>query len=79
VLRACEHGREGNVERQPLRLQLAPGFLGLGDALRGEIGILPAGEKIFQVPFALAVTHEHEKTFVHSIDFRFNCQILRSR
>jgi hypothetical protein len=42
----------------------------LGNPLFGEIGILPAGEEILQVPFALAMTHEHEKTVGHFLDFR---------
>ena len=66
---------EGDVERQPLRLQLAAGLLGLGDALLGEVRILPAGEQVLQIPFALAVTHEHEKTIAHSDDFRFRFEV----
>ncbi len=53
---------------KPLRLQLAAGFLGLGDALFGEVGILPAGEEVLQIPFALAVAHQHEKTVAHCCD-----------
>ena len=51
----------------PCAFNLLAGVLGLGDALLGQIGILPAGEEIFQIPFALAVTHKHEKTVAHSI------------
>ena len=53
---------------KPLRLQLAAGFLGFGDAQLGEVGILPAGEEILQVPFALAMTHQHKKTVAHFLD-----------
>ncbi len=70
VLRALEHRGKGDVERQRLCLQFAAGFPGFGDALLGEIGILPAGEEILQVPFALAMTQEHEKTVAHFPDFR---------
>ncbi|MEH2618899.1 hypothetical protein V1285_003845 [Bradyrhizobium sp. AZCC 1620] len=65
MLRPCQVRGEGNVERQPLRLQLAAGLLGLGNALFGEIRVLPAGEQVFQIPFTLPVTHEHKKTFAH--------------
>ena len=66
MLGARQHRGEGDVERQALRLQFAAGLLGLGNALLGEIRILPAGEQILQIPFALAVTHEHKKTVAHS-------------
>jgi hypothetical protein len=56
---------EGDVERQPLRLQFAAGVLGFGDTLLGEVRVLPAGEQVFQIPFALAVPHKHEKTVAH--------------
>src|SRR5664280_1804924 len=36
-----------------------------GDALVGQVDIAPAGEQVLQVPVALAVTHEHEKTVGH--------------
>ena len=52
----------------PCAFSLRPASLRFGDALLGEIGILPAGEEILQIPFALAVTHEHEKTVAHSHD-----------
>jgi len=38
MLRALEHGGKCDVEGQPLRLQLAGGFPGLGNPLLGEIG-----------------------------------------
>ena len=34
-------------------------------ALLGQIDVAPAGEQVFQIPFALAVTDEHEKTVGH--------------
>src|SRR5258706_16148738 len=76
VLRALEHRGERDVERQTLRLQLAAGFFCLRDPLPCEIWILPAGKKIFQVPFALAMTHQHKKTVAHFLD---SVQISRSR
>src|SRR5204863_4535392 len=30
-----------------------------------QIDVLPAGEQVFQIPFALAVTDEHKKAVVH--------------
>jgi hypothetical protein len=35
--------------------------MGFFHALFAEIGIFPAGEEIFQIPFALAMPHENEK------------------
>jgi hypothetical protein len=72
VLRPLQHRGKGDVERQRLRLQLAAGLIGLGDPLLAKIGVLLAGEEILQVPFALAVTHQHEKTIAHSFSFRFD-------
>ena len=51
----------------PCAFSLRPASLASAIALLGEIGILPAGEEILQIPFALAVTHEHEKTVAHSV------------
>src|SRR5450631_1764894 len=68
VLRALEHRGKGDIERQPLRLQLAAGVFGLGDPLIREIGILPAGKEVLQIPFALAMTHKYEKSVAHSFD-----------
>src|SRR5436305_15151151 len=65
MLCALEHGGKRDVERQPLRFQPAPGFLGFGNTLLGQVRVFPAGEEIFQVPFALAMSHQHEKTFAH--------------
>ena len=65
ALRALERRREGDVEVEPLRLQLAAGLARFRDALLGQIDVAPAGEQVLQIPLALAVTHEHEKTFSH--------------
>ena len=68
VLRALEYRGKSDVERQPVRLQLAPCFPRLGDPLCSEIRILPTGEKVLQVPFALAMTHQHEETVAHFVN-----------
>src|SRR5260370_383080 len=65
VLRANQHRGKSDIEFQPLLFQLAAGFFRFSDALFCEIGILPAGEEVFQVPFALAVAHEYEKAVAH--------------
>jgi len=52
-----------------LRLQPAAGFPGLGNPQFGEIGDPSSGEEVLQVPFALAVAHEHEKSIAHFLDF----------
>src|SRR5215467_6853384 len=67
ALRAFERGRKCDVELDSLRLELTPGLASLGDALFGEVDVAPTGEQIFQVPIALAVAHEHEKTVSHAI------------
>ena len=54
-------GGEGDVESVPLLLQPAAGGPGLGDAELGELRIAPAGEKLLEVPFALAVASEDEQ------------------
>ena len=48
-------------KRSPCALSLLPGGARLGDALLGQVDVAPAGEQVLQVPFALAVAHEHEK------------------
>src|SRR5215472_1790427 len=78
VLRARQHRGEREVERQPFRLQLTSGFLRLGNALFGEIRILPACEQVLQIPFALAVAQQHKKTFVHYyFPLRDGIEVLR--
>jgi hypothetical protein len=47
----------------PERLQPLSGRSGLGDAFLGEVGILPAGEEILEVPLALAMPNEYQETF----------------
>ena len=74
MLCAQQRGCEGDVESQSLRFQFLPGFFRLGNSLFGKVRVFPAGEKIFQIPVALAVTHEHEKTIAHSKDSVFDCQ-----
>src|ERR1019366_9356047 len=67
ALGADQRGGEGNVELDPLRLELAAGLARLGDALVGQVDIAPAGEQVLQVPVALAVTHEHKKAVGHFV------------
>ena len=64
-LRALERRGEGDVEGEPLRLELAAGLARFRDALLGQADVAPAGEQVLQVPFALAVAHEHEKPVGH--------------
>ena len=74
MLRALQDRREGDVEFQPLRLQLAAGVHCFCDPLLGQVRILPTGEEVLQVPFALAVPHQHKKAIAHcnmSISVRF--------
>ena len=52
-------------KRSPSALRHCPAALASLDALFGQIGVFPAGEQVLQVPVALAVAHEHEKTFRH--------------
>jgi hypothetical protein len=59
ALRADQRRREGKVEAQPLRLELAAGGAGLGDSLLAQIDVAPAGEQVLQIPFALAMAHQH--------------------
>ena len=62
ALGALEVRGEADVEREALRLELAPGGLRLGDADLGQVDVLPAGEQVLEVPLALAVTREHQET-----------------
>ena len=50
----------GDVERDALGPQHAPGDQRLDHALLGEVRIAPAGEQVVLVPFAFAVAHQHE-------------------
>ena len=56
--RPLQDRRERDVEREPLGLEQLSGLLGLGLALVGQIDIGPAGEEVFLVPDALAMTQE---------------------
>ena len=67
ALRALERRGEGDVEGEPLRLELAAGLARFLDALLGQADVAPAGEQVLQVPVALAVAHEHEKPVGHCI------------
>ena len=64
--RTLQHRGVGDIKDEPLRLQLAAGVARLFLTLLGEIDVAPAGEEVFQIPFALTVPHQHEKTFAHS-------------
>ncbi len=57
---------EGDVEFYPLRLQLAAGFARFRNTLFGQVDVAPAGEKVFQVPVALTMPHEHKKAISHT-------------
>ena len=60
---ARENGGKASVEGKAHGLEAPAGGLGFGDALFGQVGISPAGEKVFQIPLALAVTDEDKKAF----------------
>src|SRR5262249_62028144 len=66
TLSADDRGGKGHVEAQSRRLEFAAGGTGLRDTSRSEVHILPAGEEILAIPFAFAVTHQHEQTITHS-------------
>src|SRR4029077_9886036 len=65
TLRADQHRGERDVEPQPLCLELAAGGARFGDALLAQIDVAPAGEQVLEIPFALAMAHQHEKTVGH--------------
>jgi hypothetical protein len=79
ALRALQCRGEGDVEGKPLRLELAAGLMGFLHALLGEVDIAPAGEQVFQIPFALAMPHEYEKTVRHCRLLSFFTSPLRGR
>ena len=67
-----EIGGEGDVELHAHLLQATAGIACLLDAEIGEARILPAGEQVLEVPFALAVAGKHEKAVhVSASPFRF--------
>src|SRR5208337_1490845 len=57
---ANEDRREGNVEGETLCLELAASGACLGNALLRQINVFPAGEKILEVPLALAMPYQYE-------------------
>ena len=61
LLRPRQGRGEGDVEGEPARLEAATGGARLLDAERGQAGVLPAREKVLEVPLALAVADEDEK------------------
>lgn len=65
VLRVLERRGKRNVKTEALRLQLAAGLARLVRSC-GVRSTSRQPVKILQIPFALAVTHQHEKTFAHS-------------
>ena len=67
-----EIGREGDVELNAHRLQAPAGIACFLDAEIGEARILPAGEQVLEVPFALAVAGKDEKA-VHVQRLRCAC------
>ena len=56
-----EVGGEGDVELHAHRLQPPAGLACFLDAEIGQARVLPAGEQVLEVPFALAVAGEDEK------------------
>src|SRR5437763_16255558 len=79
VLRALEHRGESDIERKPLRLQLAASFPCLRDPLCSKIRLLPAGEKVLPIPFALAMTHQPETTVAHLLSPFRSLDIAQSK
>ena len=58
--RPLEDRRERDVERESLGLEQLAGPLRLGLPLVGQVDVGPAGEQVFLVPDALAVTQQHD-------------------
>ena len=65
VLRPHEIGGEGYIKLHPQRLEALTGMGGFLHTQRGQFGITPAGEQVFQVPITLAVPHQHQKPLRH--------------
>ena len=65
ALRTLERRGVADVEADALRLELAAGVARFLHAVLGEVDILPAGEQVGQVPFALAMAHEHKQAVSH--------------
>ena len=76
-VRICtrEHRRERDVEREPFGDERAAAGARFLAALRGEVDVGPAGEKVLLVPVALSVADEHELAgrrpvcFCHAVHF----------
>ena len=66
ALGADERRGEAHIEGEALGLELLPGGLGLVDALLAQVRIVPTGEKVLEVPFALSVADEHQQA-VHVV------------
>src|SRR5205085_10799992 len=78
ALGANERRREGDVEPQALRLELAAGGARFSDALLAQIDVAPAGEQVFEIPFALAVAYQHEKTIGHAVPRFAGSEVLQA-
>src|SRR5207247_1481160 len=65
TLRTLERRGVADVEADALRLELAAGVARFLHAVLGEVDVLPAGEQVGQVPFALAVAHQHKQAVSH--------------
>ena len=60
VLGALEGGGIVKIGLIALGLDELAGGAGFGDALFRQVRVLPAGEQVLEVPFALSVTDENE-------------------
>src|SRR5581483_10585281 len=65
ALSALERGRKGNIKLDALCLELAASLAGLRHSFFRQVDVTPTREQVFQVPIALAVTHEHKKPVFH--------------
>ena len=57
---ALEHAGVGDVEVIALRLEQAPGLLGLFDTGRRQVDVGPAGEAVFEIPGRFAVANQYQ-------------------
>ena len=62
VLGARQRRGEGDVVLDAIIGQSLTAGLGLFDAKLGQVGVLPAGKEILQIPVALPVANENEST-----------------
>src|SRR5262245_21564851 len=65
TLRTLECRGVTDVEADALRLELAAGIARFRHAVLSEVDVLPAGEQVGQVPFALTMAHEHKQAVSH--------------